>query len=175
MYDGPLDANPDRLRTSEEASRFRTSSEVASGCAYAPSSLSPTDSAVKAATLAWGPAEFASCSVGTAELALLASGIAVAGLCPTASSAIFCASVLLLSIVGLRETVPSMRSAQVSLGRSDHRRETEQQERRSELQRSPAGRQCSAAPARQDRIGFVPAVMAIAAEGPATSGRRRSW
>src|SRR3954452_8338544 len=107
-YEGLLDANPDRLRTFEEASRFRTSSEVASPNAYAASSLSPRDSAVKAATLAWGPADRASCwmFVGVVELALLASGISVAGLWPTDSSAIFCGSVLLLSIDVLRYARP---------------------------------------------------------------------
>src|SRR3954465_1105364 len=107
-YEGLLDTNPDRLRTLEEASRFRTSSEVESPYAYAPSSLSPTDSAVKAATLAWGPAECASCwmFVAVVELALLASGLAVAGLWPTDSAAIFCASVLSLSI-GVLQLAPS--------------------------------------------------------------------
>src|SRR4051794_4676252 len=44
--------------------------------------------------------------IGVVELALLASGLAVAGLWPTDSSAIFCASVLSLSI-GVLQLAPS--------------------------------------------------------------------
>src|SRR3954454_21201358 len=139
-YDGGLDVNPDRLRTLEEGSRFRNSSEVASPYAYAPSSLSPTDSAVNVATLAWGPAECASCwmFVAVVELALLASGISVAGLWPTDSSAIFCASVLSLSI-GVLQLAPShsacLRNPE-DLRSSGNEGE---RARRSELQRSRGG------------------------------------
>src|SRR3954452_984130 len=151
-YDGWLDVNPDRLRTLEEAFRFRTSSEVASPYAYAPSSLSPTDSAVNVATLAWGPAECASCwmFVGVVELALLASGISVAGLWPTDSSAIFCGSVLLLSIDVLRcapHGGPLKEPGRIAPPSS----ETETRERRSDCSQ-PAARQRFV----RIEIGFVP-------------------